>query len=101
MTTTKLAQNDVGAHEKKLAASVIDVVEFERNLAAVEVANIDGAGAIYFTVDGTDPTVGGAHCHLLPPFGCSRTISAPLDRPTVVKLISSATPIYDVSKADY
>lgn len=58
--------------------------------ADIEVLNVDGAAAIYFTFDGTTPTVGGDGCHVLP-----AAISSVVRRThncTAVKLISSGTP---------
>lgn len=97
MATTKVSKTGIGAHEKTLAAETVDAVEFARDLTQVEVLNIDGAASLYFTVDGSDPMVGG-DCYFLPPLVCARTVSAPSYQPTTVKLISAGTPTYSVAR---
>jgi hypothetical protein len=62
----------------------------------VEVLNRDGTAEIYFTVDGTEPTVGGTGCEVLPAAMGSIVVAAP-NAPgagggTVVKCISTGTP---------
>ncbi len=76
-----------------LVASTVSTVNVTSNAGRVEVVNVDGAAAVYFTVDGSTPTVGGNDCHVLP-----ATISGvEVDDETsgtnsVVKLISAGTP---------
>ena len=101
----------VGAHAKTLVAATVDTVTFALGTAgtqgsarmpqAVEVYS-DGSADIYVTVDGVAPTVAGTHCWRLPGQAGATTISTadndPGD-PVVVKLISSGTPVYSVSRA--
>jgi hypothetical protein len=64
--------------------------------ARIEVLNVSGTAKVYFTVDGSTPTVGGANCMLLPAAVCALTVADETPGPTsTVKLISSGTP--DVS----
>lgn len=59
----------------------------------VGVLNVSGGAEVYFTTDGTDPTVGGAGCHVLPAVISSLEVDDGTPGPTsVVKLISVGTP---------
>lgn len=101
MATYKVATKKVGAYAKTLVASTVDTVEFADYLPAVEVTS-NGTAAIYFTIDGSTPTVGGAECYELPALASVRTVDIPnsSERPaTVIKLISAAMPTYSVAKA--
>lgn len=75
-----------------LTADTVDDVTFSR-AREIEVVNVDGADAIYFTTDGTDPTVAGDDTHVVPgTIGYLEVFS----KTPVVKLISSGTPKYSV-----
>lgn len=83
-----------------LAASTVDAITFSSNPKTVEVCNRDGAAAIYFTVNGVDPTVGGDDCFVVAAAaGAALAVDAPTTTATVVKLISSGTPAYSVTAA--
>lgn len=88
----------VSKHATLAAATVDSVTVGESRFDAIEVSNRDGAAEIYFTVDGSTPTVGGDDTWALPAAVCSRVIAAPGDGAEVVKLISSGTPKYSVQK---
>ncbi len=45
---------------------VVLPITLDRKWRRGEVMNVDGAAAVYFTVDGTTPTVGGDGCLVLP-----------------------------------
>lgn len=65
--------------------------------ARVEVLNVDGAEAIYFTTDGAEPTIAGEDCHVLP--AAIGAIDVAVDSPgtsAVVKLISAGGPAVSV-----
>jgi hypothetical protein len=94
----QIAKSEVGLYEETLAANAVDTVEFASNLPKVEVSKDDGA-AIYFTVDGGEPSVKGKGCYYLPAgFGSVREVLSKPNQPTVVKLISAGTPTYSVAK---
>src|SRR4051812_46118160 len=98
MSVHKVGRGEVGAHELVLAANTVDTVEFASNLAQVEVVS-DGAAAIYYTVDGEEPTVKGTNCFYLPAGGpCSREVESKTNQPTVVRLISPGTPTCSVAR---
>lgn len=81
---------------RTLVASTVDRLTFGSNFVQVEVVNRDGAAEIYFTVDGTDPTVGGTNTHVLPAAIGAVVVAASKRATTVVRLISSGTPAYSV-----
>lgn len=98
MASYTIAVSERGAYAKTLVASTVDTVTIQRDTRSVEVTNLDGAAAIYFTVDGTTPTVAGASTYELPAVPSSREVPAPkVEDATVVKLISSGTPSYSVA----
>lgn len=102
MAKYAVPDNNVGAYQKKAIANTVDEVEFADTLKAVEVTS-DGSSRIYFTVDGSTPTVGGTNCHEIPAVPASRTVTVPSTNPrkaTVVKLISAETPTYSVARAE-
>lgn len=95
----------VGVHAKQLAAGVVDTVTFagepEVRAGVVRVVEVvgDGTAAIYFTVTGT-PVVGSGDSYELPAgVISSRQVSAAANAATAVKLISSGTPKYSVTRA--
>jgi hypothetical protein len=107
--TVTVAQ--VGAHAKTLVASTVDTVTFTLGSTStpgwanvpkrVEILT-DGAADIYVTVDGSAPTVAGANCWRVPAIQGSTVVSVSDSNPNdavVVKLISSGTPSYSVSRA--
>lgn len=97
MATYAVAEDTIAVHDKTLVASTVDTVTFHDTPQSVEVLT-DGTAAIYVTVDGTAPTVGGANTLKLPAVISARTIKHG-NRGQPVKLISSGTPTYSVSIA--
>lgn len=98
MPVHKVGRGEVGVHELALAANTVDAVEFSSDLTRVEVVKDSGA-AIYFTIDGSEPSIKGTDCFYLPAgVACSREVSSPAYKTTVVRLISAGTPTYSVSR---
>lgn len=75
-----------------LTADTVATVTLDRQYNAVEVVNVDGAAAVYFTVDGSAPAVEGAGTVVLPAAIGGVEVRPASDNPTVVKLISAGTP---------
>ncbi len=84
---------------RTLTANTVATVTLDSGAQRVEILNVDGAAAVYVTVDRTDPTVAGDGCWVLPaavgslelkPRGAGDSIA-------VVKLISSGTPKVSVA----
>ena len=80
-----------------LVAATVYTVTLDGDYPKVEVLNRDGTAEIYFTVDGSTPTVGGAGTFVLP--ATIGTIEVPVrtSGATVVKLISAGTPKFSVT----
>jgi hypothetical protein len=78
-----------------LAAATVDTVTLALDFNQVEVLN-RGTTDIYFTADGTTPTVGGNDCQIVLAGGGVK-VDVPTAGATVVKLISSGTPAYTVT----
>lgn len=91
--------DDIGIHAKTLVAATVDTLTFDQDLEQVEIINLTGDAIIYFTVDGSTPTVAGQNTYVLPAAVGSLTLWVPTPGDTVVKLISSGTPTYSVQKA--
>ena len=76
-----------------LVAATVSSITFARDWNVVEVLNVDGADAVYFTIDGTTPTVKGAGMQVLPKAaGAAIQVPVSVDGVTVVKAISAGTP---------
>jgi len=96
MAAHSVAATEPGIRAKTLTAATVDTVTFDRDCDAVEVYK-DGP-AVYFTVDGSTPTVAGNNSYELPGTGeGALEVEVPTSGDTVVKLISSGTPTYSVT----
>lgn len=103
MASITIASDERGLYAQALAASVVDTVTLtasgRRSTARVEVSG-DGTAAIYFTIDGSTPTVKGKKTYELPAAVAAREVTAHVegDSDVVVKLISAGTPSYSVAR---
>lgn len=92
------------AYHGTLTASAVDTVTLSRAGAAVKIINRGGTNEIYYTLDGTAPTVGGDDCFVVPnQAGASdtRVNTQGASNTCVVKLISSGAMTYSVQVANY
>lgn len=81
-----------------LTADTVASVDLGVDVGEVDVCNVDGAAAIYFRVDGTNPTVAGNDSYVIPAaLGASARVPVTSDGNTVVKLISVGTPAYSIT----
>lgn len=112
MASYTVPAGHIGAHEKTLVGSVVDTVTFVvgdpgtpgwgRMPKSVEVLS-DGTSDVYFTVNGSTPTVGGTNCYRAPGYPGATVVDvrdSDVTDAVVVKLISSGTPTYSVSRAE-
>jgi hypothetical protein len=97
MASYAVTADQAGAWEKTLVAATVDTVTFTDDLTHVTVIN-EGTTGLYFTVDGTTPTVGGGAAVYCPP-SATVGVGSSASGGTVVKLISSGTPKYSVTGA--
>lgn len=96
MASYTVDADEVGVQNKTLAISTVDTVTFGADVDGVVVFS-DGTAALYFTVDGTTPTIGGAKTHVSPAgVKSARRVTVPTSGNTVVKLISSGAVGYSV-----
>ena len=94
MANHTVASGDIGTAEITLTASTVDTVTFSSKIDYVEIYT-DGAAAVWYTLNGDNPTVGGADCFYLPatqatdlkPVGTMRGSTT-----STIKLISAGTP---------
>ncbi len=75
-----------------LTANTVATVTLDQDYAYAEVVNVDGAAAVYFTVNGADPTVKGNGTLVLPAVIDRLEIQPYGAQSTTVKLISAGTP---------
>lgn len=76
---------------------VEEIYTVHNRFLAVEVVNIDGTAAVYFTVDGTTPTVEGDNTIALAAVaGDSALVPTGATESITVKAISSGTPTISV-----
>lgn len=98
MATHTVGPDEVGAHRITLTANTIETVTFTEDLPNSEVIS-DGTAAVYYTLDGTTPTVGGNNCYVLPAgAACVDSRYVRTAGNTVVKLISTGTPTVSVQR---
>lgn len=96
MATYTIDGDEVAVHET-LAMNTVDTVEFDVADREIEVLNRVGTDEIYFTIDGTTPTVGGENCYVLP--AAMGSLKVPVRASTtVVKLISASACEYSVTR---
>ena len=90
---------DVQVRHGTLVANVTTTITFDGAFSMVEVLNVTGTAAIYFTIDGTNVSVGSNDAYVVPAQIGSLTVSAEQATPsqTIVRLISSGTPGYSVT----
>ena len=81
-----------GVRAKTTTANVVDTVTFNARVSVVEIISMDGADEIYFTLDGTDPTVGGDNTYVMPAALGSARVPVPGSGNTVFKMVT-ATPV--------
>lgn len=100
MGSYTLTAGQRAAHAKTLVAATVDTVTFDSEVGQVEVLSHDGSSPIYFTVDGSTPTVAGAGTFVLPAAVGALEVPVAYNAAggdTAVKLISAGTPTYSVT----
>jgi hypothetical protein len=76
-----------------LVADTVATVNLATNAARIEVVNVDGVAAVYFTTDDSVPTVAGDNTHVLPAaIGAVEVPDETAGQDSVIKLISAGTP---------
>lgn len=75
-----------------LVANTVKTITLAVDANKVNICNVDGASAVYVTVDGTTPTVGGDGSWVLPAAIGDLELEVTGPGNTVVKLISAGTP---------
>lgn len=98
--THTLSATDIGAHLVTLTANTVETFSFPRDLDRVDVIS-DGTADIYYTLDGSDPTVAGSKTYRIPaggPVVDTRAPGTPGDSSTIVKLISAGKPVVSVQR---
>ena len=80
-----------------LTANTVSTVILDSDYVRVEVVNVDGAAAVYFTVNGAEPTVKGNGTHVLPATIGRLLVDPSGAQSTTVRLISAGAPQVAVS----
>lgn len=84
------------SQHQTLTANTVDTVTLNADFDEVEVLNRDTTSLIYFTADGSTPTVSGAGTYVVPAGG-SLKVAVPTSGNSVVKLISAGAAAYSVT----
>jgi hypothetical protein len=79
-----------------LTANTAASVQLDPYGEAIEVVNVDGADAIYFTVDGTTAVIGADDTEVVPATIAALRVGTAGDQPYTVSMISAGTPKYSV-----
>lgn len=95
---TAITTGTVGTAAWALTAAQVDTVTFAADLNKVMVINPStNSDAVWWTCDGTDPSVGGLASFYCPP-GAADAQEPASSGGTVVKVISAGTPTIRVQK---
>lgn len=92
-TATSIGSGEISSGIITTTVGQVDTVTFVRDVDQVVVMNYDGADWLWFTVNGTTPTVGGKNSYPVAP-GMAVTASVEGGGQTVVKLISTLATKY-------
>jgi hypothetical protein len=97
MTTRAVAAGDVGTPAFALVAATADTVTFADNISTVEVIS-DGLSPVWYTLDGSTPTVGGTNCYYIPATIAIDRRDLVSGATDTVKLISAGSPTLRVQR---
>lgn len=104
MASYTLAAGGKGVYGKTLVENTVDTVTIEGDCEAVEVINESGSKAVYFTTDGSAPTVKGATTHEVSAIA-GRTLKVNtggiVGENTIIKVIAAGTPEYSVERSQF
>jgi hypothetical protein len=84
----------------------VATIQFTLEHVGVEILNVDGLSAIYGTLNGVNPTTGGANTFCVPAsvgavqIRFPKPFPVPSDPTVTVKIISAGTPTYHVTGID-
>lgn len=99
MATHTVTGAQVGVHNLTLSAGVEEIVQFEQDIATIEIINLDGAAAVYFTVNEESAVVAGPRTQVLPAAINAVRYEPVESSATRVSLISAGTPKISVTRA--
>jgi hypothetical protein len=89
----------IASHNVTLTPNVVESFRFPDNVAQLEILS-DGASDIYFTVDGTTPTIGHPKSYRIQSVMGSTIMTPTASGPTFVKMISEGTPNVSVGRTN-
>lgn len=95
-----VAADEQGVHAVALTASTVDTVTFADDVTRITITNMTGTAPIYYTVDGSTPTVAGKNTRLVPAAVTHVDVEPATSGPTTVKLISPGTPTVSVARSN-
>lgn len=75
-----------------LVAGTVKTFTLNEDFSEVEVTNVDGAAAVYFTVDGSTPVVAGDGSYVLPAAIGFLRLAPRTAGVTIVKAVSAGAP---------
>lgn len=96
MGSHTIAAGHVAKHGVTLTASTVETFTFTDNIGVVEVMS-DGAADVFYTVDGSTPTIAGPNTYRLPAGGFTvDTRALAPGHPDQLRAISAGTPTLSV-----
>lgn len=97
MATYTVAAGKRGVRAKTLGANTEDIINFSEDISAVEVYVESGSATVYFSTDRSAATVAGDNTDPVAP-GSAVTTEVWTGGNSQIRLISSATAVYNVSR---
>lgn len=85
------------SHETLVASTVTTVTVTQRNINTVSVVFHEGTGPVYFTIDGSTPTVEGDDTYAVSAFAPVRVVGYNGVDDVTVKLISATADLVEVA----
>jgi hypothetical protein len=102
MASYTIGPGQIGLYATQLTANTVDTVTISNGAGSSHSFDplevwADGTAAVYFTVDGSTPTVASQSTYEIPSGASAVRDHIVASAPTTVKLISSGTPKYSIT----
>jgi hypothetical protein len=97
MPDYQIAAGGYGTPKFALVAGQVSTVTFAEDISTLEVYT-DGTAEVWWTADGSTPNAATGHGYFLPAFPSAEDREPPTGGATVIKLVSTGTPMVRVGR---